>query len=150
MVDHILRTNADDIVDIGRAIGKLEASAERTLPACSLRECSLLFCLGGRGGRACAVRWVLHWALPPGTWALHTHAPALPAQAAAREERHALKQKGANKKGRLSKGGAAGGSGKAAGGKGGGKKAGGKAGAGKAGGGKAGGKGGGKAGKGKR
>ena len=27
LVDHILRKNADDVVDIGRAIGKFEASA---------------------------------------------------------------------------------------------------------------------------
>ena len=58
-MDHILRSNADDIVDIGRAIGKLEASA--------------------------------------------------------RQERHTLKMKGANKKGRITKGpGGGGGGGNAA------------------------------------
>lgn len=49
MVDHILRRNADDILDVSRAIGKFEA--------------------------------------------------------ASREERHRMKNKGANKKGRLTKGG---------------------------------------------
>ncbi|GAB4814848.1 hypothetical protein N2152v2_001894 [Parachlorella kessleri] len=56
LVDHILRSNADDIVDIGRAIGKLEASA--------------------------------------------------------RQERHTLKMKGANKKGRITKGPGGGGGGR--------------------------------------
>ncbi|KAL4446233.1 hypothetical protein ABPG77_003040 [Micractinium sp. CCAP 211/92] len=73
LVDKLLAQNADDIVDIGRAIGKFEA--------------------------------------------------------AAREERHRLKNKGANKKGRLTGGGKAGG-GKAGGGKAGGGKAGGKKGGG--------------------
>lgn len=73
LVDRLLAQNADDIVDIGRAIGKFEA--------------------------------------------------------AAREERHRLKNKGANKKGRLTGGGKAGG--KAGGGKAGSKAGGNKGGGGK-------------------